>query len=571
MGGVVDMPGLISKRSPDDLEYVEIGRDPRIAFVSCSTSHQSAEIFSTGGERSRLPGPPTPPRDLSRVWLRGSGVILATLGAFLALLVPAEAAGITAPATEQARQKTPEVPWVEDVESVVPRCQTTRPRPHEAGARMRLPLPPVEPPTRADLSIQLGGRDFAYTMIASHLPIADMTGDYAAQVFFVAYLAKRDRSPSTAPRAITFVFNGGPGAASAYLNIGGIGPRVLLLASDGAVPSISMPLVDNPDSWLDFTDLVFIDAVGTGFSIAVDPGHRTRPVSTRGSHNVGRIGVGRTRAPGGCDPADMAFWGIRQDVHAMAAFMASFLAEYGLQTAPVHLVGESYGGFRVPLLIEYLRNAQIAQVSGAVLVSPLLDFHLRIENPHDPLPAALRLAAFAGAEMMRTGTLSQDGIDAIQSFALNRYLGFLALLPPPGEREGLFERLSTLTGVPVSRLVDARGRISVEDFLSNMEERHGGQPLSYDATAIRLFADEHAAESEGRFNNYAAMSGLFGAAMTRHLQETCGTGRHRNTVTRMMTYSSTGIGRVESTAPSMTLNHSKLSNGRSAKILISRF
>ena len=114
----------------------------------------------------------------------------------------------------------------------------------------------------SDKEITIGGRKIAYTATAGTLALFDQSGEKSAAIFYTAYVAK-GTAPSGAPRPITFAFNGGPGAASVYLNLGVVGPRIVDFGS-GSPDGASAKLVDNPDSWLAFTDLVMIDPIGTG-------------------------------------------------------------------------------------------------------------------------------------------------------------------------------------------------------------------------------------------------------------------------------------------------------------------
>src|SRR6185369_17333605 len=125
--------------------------------------------------------------------------------------------------------------------------------------------------------------------------------------------------PGGTDRPITFVFNGGPGAAATYLHLGAIGPRILATSDTGDVLPPPPRLVDNPDTWLAWTDLVFVDPVGTGYSRAADPAKESD------------------------------FWGVDQDISSLSAFIRLYLQKEGRRLSPVYLVGESYGGFRVAL------------------------------------------------------------------------------------------------------------------------------------------------------------------------------------------------------------------------------
>ena len=129
-------------------------------------------------------------------------------------------------------------------------------------------LPPLPPDAHAQQSIQLDGKTLHYTVTVGALPVRDNDGKVAGEVVVTAYTVEG------ANRPVTFALNGGPGASSVYLNFGAIGPKHLQAGNEGDSPSDPTALIDNPGTWLDFTDLVFIDPIGTGFSRSTCPGGR---------------------------------------------------------------------------------------------------------------------------------------------------------------------------------------------------------------------------------------------------------------------------------------------------------
>ena len=140
--------------------------------------------------------------------------------------------------------------------------------------------------------------------------------------------------PADAKRPITFVFNGGPGAASAYLHLGALGPKTIAVSAKGEVQGPPPRLVDNDSSWLDFTDLVFVDPVGTGYS----------------------------RASAGKDERD--FFSVEHDTEYLTDFIRTFLIDNGRMVSPVFLTGESYGGFRVATITRELQKKGGVSPSG---------------------------------------------------------------------------------------------------------------------------------------------------------------------------------------------------------------
>ena len=196
--------------------------------------------------------------------------------------------------------------------------------------------------------LQLPGRELSFTAIAGSMPLVDRAGKVEADIGFVAYL--RDDGEDPARRPVTFALNGGPGAASAYLHLGVLGPWRLPLDGPTLPPSSAPVLVPNNETWLDFTDLVFIDPVGTGYSL-------TRP--------------------GTPDDLRNRLLSVDGDIEALSTVMTRWLKENGRLRSPKFFTGESYGGFRGPLLAEKLQTDHGVGLSGLVLLSPVLDFGWR--------------------------------------------------------------------------------------------------------------------------------------------------------------------------------------------------
>ena len=182
-----------------------------------------------------------------------------------------------------------------------------------------------------------------YTARAGELsiPAADQE-EKAARIFFVAYELK---DTAQKERPLTFAFNGGPGAASVWLHLGCLGPRIVEINQDGTAPAPPARLKDNQLSWLNFTDLVFIDPVGTGYSRSLD---------AKTDKNQ--------------------YWGVEKDVQSVARFIRLYLTEQKRWLSPKFLVGESYGTTRAAALTTHLDKEFGIRLNGAVLISPALDF-----------------------------------------------------------------------------------------------------------------------------------------------------------------------------------------------------
>src|SRR5664279_5535635 len=226
--------------------------------------------------------------------------------------------------------------------------QTPRAEQQETGKGV-LRLLPADAVT--EHTLDTGRTKLAYTATAGTLAFYDQSGDQSASVFYTAYVAK-----GAANRPLTFVFNGGPGAASSFLHLGLVGPRILELGRDAA----RAELRDNPDSWLAFTDLVLIDPIGTGWSRAAK-----------------------------ADDAKQ-FWNVRSDADAMAKAIALYVAKNNRTGSPKYLFGESYGGFRAVKTARALQRDQGIAIAGIVMLSPMLEGWLTFGDDSSALHAALK-------------------------------------------------------------------------------------------------------------------------------------------------------------------------------------
>lgn len=375
----------------------------------------------------------------------GSSSWLTRCGALaLALLCLAAPAGLAQPA---ARPGAPPHPSHPAAASIAP------------AAGFHLPPDSV---TRHQITV--GGRALAYTATAGSLPLTDAQGAVTAEIFYVAFI--RDGT-GAARRPITYAVNGGPGAASAYLDIGAVGPRVLDFGPSGALPPKSLRLVDNPDTWLPFTDLVFIDPVGTGYS----------------------------EAAGGEEAAAKNFWGVAPDLDALAEIIRLHLTRIGRLASPVYLLGESYGGFRVARLAQRLARDPGIAPAGVVMLSPVLEFGLMSGNSQAILPWALRLPSYAAARMAETGGIKPAALAAVEHFAMTDYLTALAAGPPAGAAtDRLYAHLAQLTGLDAQRIARWRGRIPLDAYIADARGNAGEIVSPYDATVAAIDPDPWNAE-----------------------------------------------------------------------------
>lgn len=351
-----------------------------------------------------------------------------------------------------------------------------------------LPAPPeIATSTTQHVVEAAGGGRLAYTAEAGTITVPEPPGAPRARIFYVAYTLD-GAEPGTRP--VSFVLNGGPGAASAFLHLGGIGPRRVAFGPDGRVPPPPARLEANPETWLAFTDLVFVDPVGTGYSRAL-PGE----------------GEG-----GGSQP----FWTTGGDLRSLGGFVRRYVSAHERWRSPKLVVGESYGGFRAAAMAELLPEEFGVELNGVVLVSPALELSLLEGDNYDLLPWALRLPSYAAAARAH-GRVPGDGppLAAVEAFALERLLPGLAQGSRLGgeARDRLHAEYAAFAGLPVEFVARQRGRVSPRRFAKQLLRDRGRVLDSYDAAVDRADPDP---AGEGVGDDLERISAFLTAAMEDH-------------------------------------------------------
>ncbi|RMF11387.1 MAG: peptidase S10, partial [Alphaproteobacteria bacterium] len=259
-----------------------------------------------------------------------------------------------------------------------------------------------------------------------------------AAMSYVAYFAKGAKA---AQRPVTFLFNGGPGSSTVWLHMGAFGPRRVVTADHTHTRPAPYRLSENHQSLLDASDLVFVDAPGTGF---------------------GRM-AGKDK--------EKAFWGIDQDARAFAEFIRSFLTRHHRWNSPKFLFGESYGTTRAAVLSNLLQSEYSIDLNGVIMLSQILNFTLSIDgpeaNPGVGLAYALALPSFAATAWYHHKLPEQPGsledlLSKAEAFAMGPYLTALAkgAALPAAEKKRIAEQLHRFTGLPVDFLLKANLRVS---------------------------------------------------------------------------------------------------------------
>ncbi len=366
--------------------------------------------------------------------------------------------------------------------------QQTRTEPREAKGVLR--LLPADAVTEHSIDTARG--KIAYTATAGTLPFFDQSGDQSAAVFYTAYVARDFSSTRATPnRPVTFVFNGGPGAASAFLHLGLVGPRVLDLGPQSH-DAARAELRNNPDTWLAFTDLVLIDPIGTGWS------RTTKPDDAKG------------------------FWNVASDAGAMAKAIALYIAHNNRTASPKYLLGESYGGFRAAKTARALQREQGIAINGIVMVSPFLEGWLTFGNDSSALHAALRLPSLAAAELERKNAFTPEALAASEKFAMTEYLTTIAAAPPKGAAaEAFYGKVAQITGMPLDAVKKSGGFIS-DDYVKNLRAADGKIVSRYDAG---FAVDDPFPEQRSSRGNDPILDGVtraYGGAMASYARNELG-------------------------------------------------
>ena len=371
-----------------------------------------------------------------------------------------------------------------------PPAQTEGAAPASQAAQ-QFPAPPaVEMTSKTKHEIQINGKKIPYTATAGTLVLKKEEKPWA-NMFYVAYT--RDDVPEAAKRPITFAFNGGPGSSSVWLHLGALGPKRVEMGPDGEQPKPPYHLVDNEDTALEFTDLVFIDPVTTGFS---------------------------RQAPGE-NPA--AFHGFDGDLESMGEFIRFYLGRSDRWASPKFLAGESYGTTRAAGLSQSLLQNFGIYLNGITFISTVLNFETISFAPGNDLPYALYLPSYTATAWYHK-KLGKDlqgdlekAIGESRRFAANEYT--VALMKgdklTSAERANTIRQLARLTGLSEQFIDESNLRVSLARFSKELLRkdrltvgRYDGrlEGVDVDATSDRPDYDPSYASVQGAytamFNDY---------------------------------------------------------------------
>lgn len=329
------------------------------------------------------------------------------------------------------------------------------PQPHADGARNSAQEPPRLPAEQTTHHVlELPGRTLKFTATAGAIRLSNDANEPQADLAFIAYqLEGADR----ATRPVTFAFNGGPGMASGWLQVGAIGPWRIAIGGANGVPSGSPQPQPNADTWLDFTDLVFIDPPGTGYSRILGKG----------------------------DAARHRLWSVNGDIDVLAEAVRRWLDHAGRIVSPKYILGESYGGFRGPRLVRSLQSDYGVGVTGLVLISPLLDVQV-MGGYNDPFGWVDLLPSEVAASRALHGPVTRADLADVEQYADTDYLtDMLRGYHDAAAVQRMTDRVAQLTGIDRAIVARGGGRLDGNVFRHELERPQGRVSSMYDATVTR--------------------------------------------------------------------------------------
>ncbi len=349
------------------------------------------------------------------------------------------------------------------------------PAPGAPATPANTPKQPTDPaatknPLPADKSVAqtvaVNGRTLHYSATVGTITLRSRDDKPTGEVTYVAYTL--DRAKGEPARPVTFALNGGPGASSVYLNLGAFGPKHIPFANQGDSPSDPATLTDNPGTWLDFTDLVFIDPIGTGFSRSLVDEAETKKL----------------------------FYGPTPDMEYLSLVIYKWLVQNDRLLDKKYLVGESYGGYRGPRMTHYLQATLGVAMNGLVLVSPYLNPEFGDGNL-SPIPWMITLPSITAAHLEATGKLTPEAMQGVIAYTRGDYAS--ALLKgrsDPAATQAMIARVTEMTGLDPTFVKYAGGRLETGAYLREVHRSQGLIGSVYDSNVTAPDPFPYAAEQQ---------------------------------------------------------------------------
>ena len=345
--------------------------------------------------------------------------------------------------------------------------------------------------------VMISDKVWKYTATTGFMPLKDADGEVEAKLFYVAYTA--DDAGDRSNRPLMFSFNGGPGSSSVWLHLGALGPKRVVMPEGPTIPAPPFRLVENGESWLDQTDLVFIDPVETGYSRAAKP------------------------------ELNKKFHGLKGDIASVGEFVRMYLARNERWTSPLYVVGESYGTTRAAGLAGALARDGIA-LNGVILISSILDFESLRSSRSNDIPFTLYLPSFAATAWYHKALSAdlqalslRDVLDQAERFASGDYQAALSRGDrlTPEERSQIADQIARLTGL-TPKFVDQNNlRIDDGRFFAELLRDRRAVIGRFDSRYTGG-AEDMGAESAGFDPSYAAVQAPYTATFNQYVRADLG-------------------------------------------------
>lgn len=369
----------------------------------------------------------------------------------------------------------------------------------KAAAHKEKSDPAAEKSVVTNHSVSINGRSYAYKATAGTLTIRDDKDAADASVFYVAYTVGEGKESGKRP--LTFFYNGGPGSASLWLHIGSFGPVRVVTNGPEATPPAPYQVIANADSLLDKSDLVFVDAVGTGFSKGLAKDKEGKPADKDENPNK-------------------RFWGTDQDIDAFGRFIVRYITVNQRWNSPKFLFGESYGTPRSAGLARWLENRGVS-LNGAVLLSSILNYGSRIpglDNDYVNLLPTFAAIAWYHNKIPNRPAAMEPFVEEVRQFARGEYSVALAKGQDlgPAERDAIAQKLSRYIGLSPQYLKDANLRVSQPRFRKELLRDQRRTLGRFDARFEGIDADA-AGESPEFDPSSTAISGAFISTLNDYL------------------------------------------------------
>jgi carboxypeptidase C (cathepsin A) len=316
-------------------------------------------------------------------------------------------------------------------------------------------LPPLPSDKSIEQSVVLDGRKLRYTVTVGTIDVRAPDGKLAGKVVYTSYVIPGKGRP------VTFAFNGGPGASSVFLNFGAIGPKHLEgIGNKGSSASGALVLSDNQGTWLDFTDLVFVDPIGTGYSRSLVSDAETKKL----------------------------FYSAEPDIHYLSTVVYQWLVHNGRMTSPKYIIGESYGGFRGPRLTYYLQSQMGVGINGLILVSPYLNPMVQSNGYiYSPIAWMTTLPPIVAAHLEREGKLTPEAMKSVIEYDEGPYAtALIAGNSNSALEDAMIAQVTQLTGLDPTYVKESGGRLETGSYLREVAREQGKIGSVYDSNVTMV-------------------------------------------------------------------------------------